>query len=71
MQEPEHVRTDNEYKQGDILFAVFFFFFIRMTGEPDIQSYPFLDSLFLSLSLSRTPPRPLLIYVLLNPTHFL
>lgn len=23
MQEPEHVRTDNEYKQGDILFAVF------------------------------------------------
>ena len=23
MQESEHVRTDNEYKQGDILFAVF------------------------------------------------
>lgn len=41
MQECVHVRTDNEYKQDDILFAVFF---IRMTGELDILSYPLLIS---------------------------
>lgn len=53
MQESEHVRTDNEYKQGDILFAVFLLGWLESLTSIAI-TFPFLFFQFSGVKISST-----------------